>query len=255
MTALKSLRRKVLAAIVNGDSSALAGEIKVVKGSPEDRLDIHRRNYQNLMAETLAHTYPLILRLLRGNGAERRFYRLASAYLAENPPVGPMLADYGEGFADFLEGESSGGVGLAPLARLEWQAAVLRRNPPEPCLKPKQLKGLSPHRLAGLRLNLHPSVSLFATADDLSALWRSRGEKRIKKAERAAGEGEGLHYSILGRDRNGVFLHRVDRSIWDLANAVKEGKTLGEAVAESGEAADDSFVCLSPFAGVIGESI
>ena len=235
MESLRALQRKMLAAIVHNKSEAIAGHLAMDKSQLEARLNIHRRNYQKLMGEVLAHAYPLVLSLFRCRYRdEPRFYRLALTYLRENPPAGPLLADYGGGFADFLAASSEPErQPLSRLARLEWQAAQIRRLPSEPSLTPQLLKGLTPPQLAELKPSLHDWVKLFREDYDFFGIWRAHRDK--KPPPPFVGD-EKPYYLVLSKDEEGVFLYRPDRPTWRLTKALQEGDSLGEAAAVVGSA-------------------
>ena len=84
----------------------------------EARFAIHRNTVFVGLIETLRSTFPVIGRLV----GEDFFRAAARAFAADHPPKSPVLAEYGEGFAGFLEEfEPARELPyLADVARLEW---------------------------------------------------------------------------------------------------------------------------------------
>ena len=94
------------ARLLPGDAGMVAAALKV-----------HRNTVLMGLAKALRLTYPTVAWLTGENFFEQAAFALASA----NPPRGACLSDYGDGFADFLEGyaPATGLVYLADVARFD----------------------------------------------------------------------------------------------------------------------------------------
>ena len=135
------------------------------------RLAVYRNNVAVSLAQALAARFPVIQRLV----GPAFFAPLARAYLAQDPPRSPVLAEWGAGFAAFL-------AGFPPLAAWPYMADVARIEeargrafhaadaaPLAPAaLSPAALEGADPGRL---RLALHPSVTLLRLDHPAVAIW------------------------------------------------------------------------------------
>ncbi|TJZ89862.1 DUF2063 domain-containing protein [Paracoccus gahaiensis] len=131
------------------------------------RFDVYRNNVATSLSRALARRFPVIERLV---GAPF-FAALARAYLAEDPPRSPVLAEWGAGFAAFLSG-------FAPLAHLPWIADVARiefargrayHAADARPLDPAALAGADPARL---RLHLHPSLAVLRLDHPAVSIWQ-----------------------------------------------------------------------------------
>jgi len=85
--------------------------------SPQDALSIHRNTVLGAAVGALRLVYPGVDKLV----GEAFFDQMASAFALVRPPASACLADYGEGFAEFVRGyEPAAQLGyLADVARLE----------------------------------------------------------------------------------------------------------------------------------------
>jgi uncharacterized protein (UPF0276 family) len=67
---------------------------------PARRFDVHRNNVVTSLTAALAATFPVVLELV---GADF-FQAMAREFVRAAPPASPVLAEYGEAFADFVAG-------------------------------------------------------------------------------------------------------------------------------------------------------
>lgn len=91
---------------------------RLLPGDPDmvmAALRVHRNTVLMGLAKALRLTYPTVAWLT----GEEFFDQAAFAFASANPPRGACLSDYGDGFADFLEG-------YAPAAGLAYLADVAR---------------------------------------------------------------------------------------------------------------------------------
>lgn len=85
------------------------------KGS---RFNVYRNNYIVGLVGNLDAKFPVTKRLV----GQEYFEALAKAFIAEWPPASPILASYGDSFADFVENfpPLSSLPYLSDVARIEW---------------------------------------------------------------------------------------------------------------------------------------
>jgi hypothetical protein len=125
MPSLREIQRAVRAALLDGDEAAALA--LVADDRPDVRLDVHRTNVIASLTAALQETFPVVCRLVD----ERFFAFAAHEFICEVPPVSPIVADYGAGFADFLAEfpPCRELVYLADVARLEWLIDRAARAP------------------------------------------------------------------------------------------------------------------------------
>jgi hypothetical protein len=85
---------------------------------PAQRFAVYRNNVAVALIDALADTYPVVQELV----GEAFFRAMAREFALARPPVSPVMAHYGEGFAEFVEGFAPAATlpYLADLARLEY---------------------------------------------------------------------------------------------------------------------------------------
>ena len=86
--------------------------------SRERRIGVYRNNVKASLVAALVGAFPVVQRLV----GEEFFEAAAFVFVEHHPPRSPVLAEYGAGFAAFLEGfEPARDLPyLADIARLEW---------------------------------------------------------------------------------------------------------------------------------------
>ncbi|MDF3931669.1 HvfC/BufC N-terminal domain-containing protein [Pseudomonas citronellolis] len=133
------------------------------------RFGVYRNNVVVGLVGALKDAYPVLLRLL----GEAFFCAMAREFVVRRPPRHPVMLDYGEGFAEFLEG--FGPVAtlpyLADVARLEraWLQAYHAAD--ARVLAPSALQRLDPRAFPGLRLALHPATRLLRSGYPVLSIW------------------------------------------------------------------------------------
>lgn len=146
--------------------------LKVWNGSdPAKRFGVYRNNVIVSLIDALADSYPVVQALV---GAE--FFRaMAGEFARRSPPRSPVLAWYGDGFADFIAGfEPVAGLPyLADVARLEWLRVESWHAADATALSPSELTTLlaDEARLPAARFTLHPAVRAMRSAHPVVSLW------------------------------------------------------------------------------------
>jgi len=166
-----ALQADFAAALLDGARPAPAG-LRAWNGSdPARRFDVHRNNVVVSLVEALADTFPVVRRLV---GAAF-FAAMAGRYVREHPPASPVLAQHGDGFADWLAGHAP--VQALPylpdMARLE-HARVLACHAADALpLAHSQIAArlADPAGLPGSMAVLHPSCRVLWSRYAIHALW------------------------------------------------------------------------------------
>jgi hypothetical protein len=170
----------LVAAVLPDEAAALAAQ---------PGFAVYRNTVLSGCVDALQANYPVLTRLV---GVD--WLRAAAAvYARAQPPQVPMLADYGAGFAAFLETfEPAQPIPyLADVARVEraWTQAHLAADAAP--LPAATMAALPPEALATLVLRPHPSAHwCFSDQHPVRTIWqRNRGDGN---AEPPAWQGEGV---------------------------------------------------------------
>ncbi len=169
--------------LVAGDNEAkLAGEVVSDGVNATARLEVYRNAFYMRLQDALAHDFPALL----ATAGEANFGRLTARYLRDRRSQRPSLRWLGEGLAKWLR--ARGEPALADLAELE--RATLSAFDAEDAapLTGEAFAAIPPERWPGLRLELHPTVSLLAVGANVHEVWVAVRAGRPPTALRLARE-------------------------------------------------------------------
>jgi len=159
--------QSTFAAALRGDSSPPSAEA-------QPAVAVHRNTVALGLREALAGNYPTVRRLV----GDAWFDAAAALFALRHPPRDGVLARYGDGYAEFLQGfEPARELPYLPdVARLDraWTEAHLA--PDAPVLEARALAALAPGDLEGLRLVTHPSVRALRFDGPAFTIWRRHRE-------------------------------------------------------------------------------
>ncbi len=218
------------------------------------RFAVYRNNSVVAAIEALKAQFPTVLQLV----GDEAFGGAARVFAQDDPPLSPVLAEYGEKFpaflAGFLEQQGVAEIPYLPdVARLDWAVLqALRAQEAEPCPLAR-LAALDPAAIVVARVKLHPALALIASDWPLLALRDPQGS--------AVADWRGETILVL-RASAAARLIALAPGAAAFLSACDAGATLGEA-AEAGESAEPGFdfgqtlVALTEagaFAGVILEN-
>ena len=216
----------------------------------ERRFAVYRNNVAHSLIAALRQRFPAVERLV---GAEF-FGAMARVFVEAHPPETPMLMAYGAALPGFLEG-------FPPVARLPYLADVARLElargrayhaADDPPVALDSLAAAAQADPEGLRLRLHPSVSLVASRWPVVSIWRAN------QPGAAAGRltAEGAEYALVGRrGLDEVFVRALDAGEYRFLQALMAGHGLGAAAAAGAGAADGAFDPSQPLARLIAEGL
>lgn len=146
--------------------------LRVWNGSdPAVRFAVYRNNVVASLIDALAATFPVVQALVGGD-----FFRaMARLYVQAHPPRSRVMAWFGAELPAFIEAfEPAASVPyLADVARLERAQVQAYHAADVPAIAPEALQTAlaNPDQLAMLRLGLHPSVQVVASAYTVFSLW------------------------------------------------------------------------------------
>ncbi len=228
-------------------------QLKAWNGSdPAARFAVYRNNVLSSLVDALATSFPVAQQLV----GEEFFRAMAAVHVRQSPPRSRILADYGAGFPEFVEGfpPAASLPYLADVARLEWLRIRAYHAADAAPLPSDALAAAmaAPETLGALLFQLHPSLGLLDSAFAIVSLWAAhQGALAIAgvdpyQPQCALVLRNGLEVEVLGiRPGDAQFIH-----------ALQQGLPLGRAT-ERAIACDAGFdlgTCLAHLlrAGAIG---
>lgn len=198
---------------------------------PARRFGVYRNNVHASLCAALAGNFPVIERLV---GAA--FFRaMALAFVARELPRTPVLLEYGDTFPAFIDGfEPAAGLPwLADVARLEWAAHEAYHAPEAEPLGPEALAAVAPARVAGITLQLHPSLALVRSAWPILDIFEAQHASVGGRVNAGAG-GQDV---LIVRPGAGVELRHLPPGAGDFIEALRAGRRLGAAATAAAMAA------------------
>lgn len=176
------------AALLDADAEVPAG-LRAWNGSnPAARFAVYRNNVVVSLTRALADTFPVVQQLV----GEEFFAAMARCHIAAHPPRSPVLVEWGDDFAPWLERfEPAAGLPyLAGLARLERARVCATHATTAAALSPQQIADrLAPWLatpksdtlLGASVLELHPSLAVCTAKHGVVSLWAAhQGHGRIE---------------------------------------------------------------------------
>lgn len=236
MPSLAELQGEMRRALLEGEEAALAALVLPDGLTAAERVAVYRNNIVSSLTAVLEDTFPAVRRLVD----EHFFAYAAHVFLTRHPPARARLAEYGEGFADFLAGFPPARElrYLADVARLEWlMHAAATAAAPAP-LPPQALQGVEAEATPRLLLGLDPSLALIASPWPIDRIWRANrpGAESCEAIDLDAG-GVLLEVRRKGGD---VVMRVLPPSEFAFRRALHAGGTLAAAT-EAALAEDTGF--------------
>ncbi|NYH16471.1 HvfC/BufC N-terminal domain-containing protein [Paraburkholderia bryophila] len=181
-------QRHFAAALLDPDSAVPPGLVGPDREPSEKRFNVYRNNVVVGLVETLRAAYPAVCRLV----GDEFFAAMARVYVALEPPRSPIMLDYGETFAAFIERfEPANSVPyLADVARLE-RAWVEAYHAAEALpIDPAQLATIDSHSLPQVVFALHPSARVVRSSFPAVRIWQMNIDGGEPAAIELSGGGE-----------------------------------------------------------------
>lgn len=208
-----------------------------------ERLEIYARCYWFRLLDCLYEDCPG----LRAALGEKKFMRLAEAYLVKYPSRSFSLRNLPSRLEKFIRAEprlTAPHTALAvDLARFEWAQTVAFDGPSAPLLAPERLAEANPARL---RLGLQPYLSLLALdypVDDFVIAVKKDGTlrtdasntpnapPRAAKLRRVPLPKPGRVYVAVHRHDNMLYYKRLEPAADRILRALRAGRTVAQSVA------------------------
>ena len=210
------------------------------------RLEIYNRMYWFRVIDSFYEDTPG----LRAALGERRFARLAVAYLAKHPSRSFTLRNLGSRLEEFIRAEprwTAPRTALArEIARFEWAQTVAFDEAALPVVAPADFARANPARL---KLSLQPYLTLLALEHPVDTYVLAVKKRDSLRAEAsnastsARPAARSRRVPLPRRERIWVAVHRLDnllyykrleRPAYRILAALRDGATLNRAVAAAG---------------------
>ena len=236
MPTLAELQRRMREALLEGEEAALAPHVRDDGLTLAERLAVYRNNVTLSLTAVLEQVFPAVRRLVD----ERFFAFAAHEFLTRQPPAHARLADYGEGFAEFLAAFPACRelVYLADVARLEWLMHAAAEAPDAAALPPQALERVRPEEAPRLLLSLHPSLGLIASSWPIDRIWRAN-RSGLESSEEIDLDAGGARLEVR-RSGSDVVMRALTAAPFAFHSALKAGEALGPAT-ERALAEDAAF--------------
>lgn len=209
-----------------------------------ERLQIYNQQYWWRLLGALAEDFPGLYAVL----GERKFDKLANAYLESCPSKSWTLDELGKKLPAFLvqhpELTAPYSALSSDMARVEWAQSVAFDGPERKPLNPQRLAGSDPDKL---RLRLQPYLTLLELKYPIDELLRRRKQRAESgSASNAVSQGTRKRnlrlsarpsrkpiYLAVHRVNLFVYFKRLDPAAYRLLKALDTGSPLATACAEA----------------------
>jgi len=194
--------------------------------SAKDRFAVYRNNVIKGLCEALRDGFPVVAALV----GDEFFDAMASAFVRAMPPASPVLLHYGRDFPDFIAAFEPADVVpyLADVARLEQARTEAYHAADSDPVGIDTLQGLSDQRLAGLRLELHPSLRLLTSEWPVLSIWQAhQGDAPVATGSGLAQTGD---CALVLRPGWSVEVRAVAAPVYAFIKALSRGAPLGKAL-------------------------
>jgi hypothetical protein len=218
------------AALLDPRKMCPPGLISANGADPQSRFAVYRNNVLSSLINAMADNYPVVAQLV----GEEFFRGMAGVYAQSAPPRSPVMSDYGDDFAGFIEQfEPAACVPyLADVARLErlrvqaWHAADA-----EPMAAERIVEALSsPTLTRHLKIGLHPSLRLLQSPFAVVAIWAAHQQKPPVVFEPHAAQN-----ALVLRNGLEVEVFAISHGAHEFITSLQQGLSLTAAI----EAASD----------------
>ena len=221
------LLEDLAAALLDPCRPVPAGLVAWNGSDPTVRLDVYRNNVILSLREALAEGFPVTRALL----GEDCFAAMAHAFIVAQPPRGPVLAEYGDGFPAFIAAFPPAAAlpYLPDLARLERARVRAFHAADRDGLAPERIGArlAAPEALPGARLGLHPSLAVIESRHAVVSLWAAhQGQGRVAESDLRRAE-----CALVLRAGDEVLVLPVSAAGAAFVGALAVGATLAEASA------------------------
>jgi hypothetical protein len=218
------------AALLDADHALPPG---LKAAGPTERFAVYRNNVVSGLSRALASGFPAVQSIV---GADF-FLAMAAVFVRIAPPASPVLLDYGAALPDFIArfAPAADLPYLADVARLEHAYTRAFHATDADPLPAAMLTRLSPDRLDGLRLILHPSLQILRSTHPIATIWAMNTD-RLPLAEITDWSAQDI---LVLRPASAVDVCVLAPGEAVFLGQLQSGETLGDAAAAALDTATD----------------
>ncbi len=248
MSALSEVQAHVRGALLTGDTATL---LPLLKGGADaqKRLAIHQRHYATSLIRTLLDRFPATVWLV---GAPL-VTEAARTFVKRHPPGRPCIAEYGEGFPQFLA-ECPAAAHLhylrdfAELERRFGQVAIEVDRPPLPIT---EIAAFEHERLADAVIELQPGLRFWHASWPVDELFKAYlADAAPDRFEMELGS---VYLQVQGA-RGDVHIDRLSLGDFTFRTALVERRPLGQAF-DHAAAVDPNLDASQAFVALLTEGL
>ncbi|MEH6351901.1 HvfC/BufC N-terminal domain-containing protein [Pseudomonas sp. 3JA] len=216
------------AALLDPRKACPSGLLSANGADPQSRFAVYRNNVLSSLINALADNYPVVAQLV----GEEFFRGMAGVYVQSAPPRSPVMNDYGDDFAGFIEHfEPAASVPyLADVARLErlhvqaWHAADA-----EPMAAERIVEVLSSAtQTKHLKIGLHPSLRLLHSPFAVVTIWAAHQHETPVPFEAFSAQN-----ALVLRNGLEVQVFAINHAAHGFITALQQGLSLAAAIEAS----------------------
>jgi hypothetical protein len=211
----------------------------------KQRFAVHRNNVVAGLVKAIEARFPAVQKIV----GKDFFVAMARAFVAAHPPRSPVLATFGDEFADFISAfEPARELAyLADVARLEAARTRAYHAADSTPVGAGKLAMLEADAISGLRIELHPSLQIVRSKHPIVTIWAmNSGERAPAPIETWSAED-----ALIVRPHLDVEVRLLPPGGAVFLRALAEGRSLGEA-AGAARADYPQFNLTGNLAGLIG---
>lgn len=230
-TALADLQRDFAAALLDPARPLPPGLAAWNGSDPARRFAVHRNNVVVALVEALGAGFPVVRQLV----GEDFFAALAGWHVRAHPPRSPVMAEYGDDFADAIAAFEPARAlpwlpDLARLERLRVRACHAADATPLPAAALAAALA-EPQALAGLRFTLQPALAVLQAPQAVVSLWAAHQHDDDAAIARVVMDTP--EAAIVLRQDDAVLVLPVAPPLADFVHRLAQGRCLGAAAAAS----------------------
>lgn len=234
MLDLAQVQSAFAAALLDGSTAVPAPLCGAARRKAERRFAVYRNNVLTGLVSALAARFPVVQRLV----GEEFFREMARVYVMLEPPRSPILLQYGETFAAFIDGFGPAAPipYLGDVARLEMARGHAYHAPDVVPLAAQKFASMPADRLARMRVKLHPSVSMISSPHPVYSIWYANQDmdRYVPIAP------WGPEAALVARPDLDVEVHKLPAGGAAFVTMLSQGGTFTDAFTAASEA-DDKF--------------
>jgi len=246
MPGADELQRQIAAAMLT-DTAPMSAALLVGGTYPTRRFAIHSRHYAASVARAIVDRFAATVWLV-GSGP---IVRAAAAFIREQPPTAPCMAEYGEAFPAFLASRED--VALPPyvgqFATLDWQLGRIAITTTAAAIT--SLADCDPTAITDMRLALQEGLAYLPFAwplDELMAFYLSGTAPDSYQLRE-----QPVWLEVRG-SRGELSIQRLACSEFAFRRALLHGSTLGDAAMAAADV-DPTFSPLTAIPRLLGTGL